>query len=100
MDAPGWIALLKRIESGEVEVIARDLPAPSPFAAAGISEYMPNLSVSTDGTLLLFKRSFYFGGGGTVLFPVESYGQLKSYFDMLHKQDNHNIALKQTAATN
>lgn len=33
MDADGWLALLRRIESGEVEVIARDLAAPSPLAA-------------------------------------------------------------------
>jgi ATP-dependent Lhr-like helicase len=33
MDAPGWLRLLARIEAGEVEVVARDLPAPSPLAA-------------------------------------------------------------------
>ena len=32
MDADGLIALLERIEGGEVEVHARDLPEPSPFA--------------------------------------------------------------------
>jgi ATP-dependent Lhr-like helicase len=37
MDAPGWLALLKRIESGAVEVIARDVPAPSPLAAEGLN---------------------------------------------------------------
>ncbi len=33
MDSPGWIQLLERIESGDVRLIARDLPAPSPLAA-------------------------------------------------------------------
>ncbi|MET0208205.1 MAG: DEAD/DEAH box helicase, partial [Burkholderiaceae bacterium] len=33
MDAPGWLRLLRRLEAGEIEVIARDLPAPSPLAA-------------------------------------------------------------------
>lgn len=33
MDTDGWLALLRRIESGEIELIARDLPAPSPLAA-------------------------------------------------------------------
>jgi ATP-dependent helicase Lhr and Lhr-like helicase len=33
MDAAGWLQLLKRIESGAVEVVSRDLPAPSPIAA-------------------------------------------------------------------
>jgi ATP-dependent helicase Lhr and Lhr-like helicase len=37
MDAPGWLALLRRIESGAVEVITRDLPAPSPLAAEALS---------------------------------------------------------------
>jgi ATP-dependent Lhr-like helicase len=37
MDATGWLALLRRIESGAVEVVARDLPAPSPLAAEALS---------------------------------------------------------------
>jgi ATP-dependent Lhr-like helicase len=32
MDSDGWIALLKRIEQGQIKLIARDLPAPSPLA--------------------------------------------------------------------
>ena len=32
MDCDGWLALLKRIEHGQVHLIARDLPAPSPLA--------------------------------------------------------------------
>jgi hypothetical protein len=71
--------------------------APAAFSATGISEYTPGISVSTDGTLLIYKRSFYFGDGGAVLYPVEGYGQLKTFFDTLHKQDTHSIALKQKA---
>ncbi|CAD5110246.1 DEAD/DEAH box helicase [Zestomonas carbonaria] len=33
MDAEGWLALLRRMEAGEVELVARDLPAPSALAA-------------------------------------------------------------------
>jgi len=33
MDADGWLALLGRLERGEIAVLARDLPAPSPLAA-------------------------------------------------------------------
>ncbi|WP_051361584.1 DEAD/DEAH box helicase [Burkholderia sp. WSM2230] len=33
MDSERWIALLRRIESGDVQLVARDLPAPSPLAA-------------------------------------------------------------------
>jgi ATP-dependent Lhr-like helicase len=32
MDSEGWLALLRRMEAGEVQLISRDLPAPSPLA--------------------------------------------------------------------
>ena len=32
MDSEGWLALLRRIEAGDIELLARDLPAPSPLA--------------------------------------------------------------------
>lgn len=90
----------------ENDLVEFDLPkgyaldnadSPAPFGSAGISEYRPSLAASSDGTLLVYKRNFYFGGGGSVLYPVESYPQIKNYFDTLHKQDNHSVALKQTA---
>lgn len=37
MDADGWLQLLRRIEAGEVAVLARDLPAPSPLAAEALN---------------------------------------------------------------
>jgi len=73
--------------------------APAPFGSAPISEYKPKLAVTSDGKTMVYTRTFFFGGGGNVLFPVQSYQQLKAYFDQLHKQDNHSIALKQSAAT-
>jgi ATP-dependent Lhr-like helicase len=33
MDADGWLALLRRMERGEVQLVSRDLPAPSSLAA-------------------------------------------------------------------
>ncbi|MDH0749059.1 DEAD/DEAH box helicase [Pseudomonas sp. GD03842] len=33
MDAEGWLTVLRRMETGEVRLISRDLPAPSPLAA-------------------------------------------------------------------
>jgi hypothetical protein len=72
--------------------------SPAPFGSPGISEYRPNLSATPDGSLLVYKRSFHFGGSASVLYPVESYPQLKNYFDTLHKQDGHSVALKQTAS--
>jgi len=74
--------------------------APTPFGSGKISEYKPSLSVTSDGKMLIYKRTFFFGGGNAVLFPLETYPAMKNYFDQLHKQDNHNLALKQTAASN
>jgi ATP-dependent Lhr-like helicase len=37
MDTEGWLALLRRMEAGEIEVVARDVTAPSPFAAEALS---------------------------------------------------------------
>ncbi|SDT17418.1 DEAD/DEAH box helicase [Pseudomonas prosekii] len=37
MDAEGWLTLLRRMERGEVRLISRDLPAPSPLAAEILS---------------------------------------------------------------
>jgi transglutaminase-like putative cysteine protease len=71
--------------------------SPAPFGSGKITEYHPSLGISNDGKQLVFKRSFFFGGGETVLFPAESYPQLKIYFDELHKNDNHTVALKQNA---
>ena len=43
---------------------------------------------------LVYQRSFFFGGGGNILFPVGAYNQLKTLFDELNKRDNHTITLK------
>ena len=37
MDADGWLALLRRMEAGEVTVLARDLTGPSPLAAEALN---------------------------------------------------------------
>jgi ATP-dependent Lhr-like helicase len=37
MDATGWLQVLRGIEAGRVEVVCRDLPSPSPFAAEALS---------------------------------------------------------------
>jgi hypothetical protein len=73
--------------------------APAPFNGGAISDYKPSIAITSDNRRLIYKRSFFFGGGGIVLFPVSSYGQLRSFFDQLNKRDNHTVALKQ-ASTN
>ncbi|UVE16330.1 DEAD/DEAH box helicase [Pseudomonas sp. LS44] len=37
MDSEGWLALLRRMEAGEVELVAHDLPAPSALAGEILS---------------------------------------------------------------
>ncbi|NWD44608.1 DEAD/DEAH box helicase [Pseudomonas yamanorum] len=37
MDSEGWLALLRRMERGEIRLISRDLPSPSPLAAEILS---------------------------------------------------------------
>jgi len=37
MDTSGWLALLQAIEAGDIDIVARDLPAPSPLAAEAIN---------------------------------------------------------------
>ena len=37
MDAEGWLALLRRLEAGEIEVVACDIAAPSPLAAEALN---------------------------------------------------------------
>jgi len=37
MDAEGWLHLLRRMEAGQVSIVARDLPAPSPLAAEALN---------------------------------------------------------------
>lgn len=73
--------------------------APSPIRSLPITEYLPTIGVTTDGRTLVYKRKFFFGGGGFILFPQTAYPNLKTLFDAVHKGDNHTITLKQTAAS-
>lgn len=73
--------------------------APAPFQAQKISEYKVNIKASKDQRLLIYNRSFYFGGNEAILFPAANYHLLKDYFDRVYKADNHAITLKQGAAT-
>jgi hypothetical protein len=71
--------------------------APAPVLAGEVARYQPSMAASNDGRLLVYKRRFFFGGGGHILFPVESYFEVKTLFDAINKADNHTITLKQTA---
>ncbi len=71
--------------------------APQPFSAGEVSRYDVKLSVTKDKSMLIYERAFRFGGNGNIYFPRESYPQLKKYFDSIHEQDKHSIALKADA---
>ncbi|HEX4950956.1 MAG TPA: DUF3857 domain-containing protein, partial [Blastocatellia bacterium] len=69
--------------------------APSSFNANDVVKYDVSLKAATDGKLLIYDRTLKLNG---MVFPVETYSALKQVFDLLHKQDNHQVTLKFTAA--
>ncbi|MCA1594259.1 MAG: DUF3857 domain-containing protein [Acidobacteria bacterium] len=75
--------------------------SPAPFASDKLSRYEPHLLITKDGHTLIYTRKFFFdprNNGGFVIFPTTTYPQLKAFFDLLHKQDNHTVSLKQGAS--
>ncbi len=86
---------------------ALDSPdSPAPFGSGDLSVYDVKVYTTKDQRTLVYKRNFFFGAGAAGLdrlfYDANNYTQLKTYFDMLHKRDNHTITLKQatTTATN
>jgi hypothetical protein len=75
--------------------------APARFGAGQLSQYDVTLGLTKDNRTLIYKRKFFFGGGGRdylrLRFPATAYDRLKIYFDELNKQDNHVLSLKQSA---
>jgi hypothetical protein len=55
------------------------------------------ISMNFDKTTntLRYRRDFYFGKGGGILFPVEAYPGLKNLFDYFYKADSHIVTLRQ-----
>ena len=91
----------------EAEDLEIELPAgfaldnadePAPFGARAISKYGLRIAISKDGRKLTYHRDFFFGGNGSILFPESAYGQLRQFFDLVHKNDEHTLALKQLSA--
>jgi hypothetical protein len=73
--------------------------APDSFTGQNISEYKVTIAADKDQRMLLYKRKFFFGADGSILFPAETYHLLRQYFDRVYKADNHTISLKQGTAT-
>lgn len=55
-----------------------------------------NMGIDAASNTLVYKRRFYFGGGGNTLFPATAYQPLKNMFDAFNKADTHTITLKQS----
>jgi hypothetical protein len=72
--------------------------SPSPFSVNQVGQYDIKILSLDEGRAIRLQRSFFFGGGGTILFPNQTYPNLKKVFDTLHERDNHTITLKQVAA--
>jgi ATP-dependent helicase Lhr and Lhr-like helicase len=62
MDSDGWLAVLRGIESGTIEVLARDLPAPSPLAAEALNArpyaYLDDAPIEERRTQAVQNRRF------------------------------------------
>jgi ATP-dependent Lhr-like helicase len=62
MDSSGWLAVLRGIESGAIEVLARDLPAPSPLAAEALNArpyaYLDDAPIEERRTQAVQNRRF------------------------------------------
>ncbi len=61
----------------------------------GIGLLNIKIELSKETNILKYNRQFYFGGTGSVLFPVSAYKPLKILFDAFHKADTYTISLKQ-----
>ena len=72
-DAPGKIADAQKIGSLDIRI-----------------------GVDNATNTLVYRRAFYFGGGGNILFPASAYQTLKTMFDAFNKADTHTITLKQS----
>jgi hypothetical protein len=77
--------------------------SPAPFGSGDLTRYDVKIFATKDQRTLIYQRNFFFGAGGVGLdrlyYDANGYSLLKTYFDTLHKQDNHTITLKQAATT-
>jgi hypothetical protein len=72
--------------------------SPGSIAAGTVSSYDVKINFNKETRTLGYKRTFFFGGGNSILFPVTAYAQLKQLFDMIHEKDSHAITLKQATS--
>jgi transglutaminase-like putative cysteine protease len=69
--------------------------APGDLAFGNLGHLKIQIGATKDQRMLRYKRQFRFTG---MLFPKDSYPNLKRAFDAAHQVDNHTITLKQATA--
>lgn len=73
-----------------------DVPAPIEDPQR-IGRHQTLMTLSGDKRTLNYKRTFSFGNGGFIKFPVEAYQPLKTMFEAFNKADVHQLTLRQDA---
>jgi hypothetical protein len=72
---------------------------PPPLTAGTVGEYKVTIGVATAPAAIVYTRTFTFGGGGAILFPVDRYAILKGLFDAVQQSDQHKISLRPVSAS-
>jgi hypothetical protein len=76
-----------------------DAPAPlKPEMTRQICAQQIKMDISSNARTMRYEREFFFGGGGSLLFPVSDYPGVKNLFDLMSKANEHTITLKQNTA--
>lgn len=61
----------------------------------GIGKQTTRMRVTRDGKTMFYNRSFSFGNGGYIRFPIGSYGAIKTTFENFNRADTHQLTLRQ-----
>ncbi len=70
--------------------------APAPIKDnQGIGSHETKMFTVNGGKQLVYKRTFSFGNGGLIRFPVAAYQPLKNLFESFNKADTHQLTLRQ-----
>lgn len=89
-------------EQDEVEIeLPKGYRLDSADAPRGVADpsKIGSLQISIDhdpaAGVLRYKRNFYFGANGKILFPIDTYQAMKGLFNEFHRADTHAVILKQ-----
>ncbi|MBA2340558.1 MAG: hypothetical protein H0V88_09195, partial [Pyrinomonadaceae bacterium] len=68
--------------------------APQSLSGGPLTSYTVRAATADNGKTLIYERRFQFGTNEVLTFDTATYPKLKIYFDNVHEQDGHTIALK------